>query len=247
MKHPTKESFLRDVAEHELRILRDDGAYRHIQGRKKDGCSSHYFNIVTWPGSLAFNGDMGTFVFERNSDMFAFFRRGELTIDEYYWLQKCTGVCRTDGLFKFDADAVHDYCKDAIDESECSDEQKANLKERVGEEVSNCDDAHQVIDDLREFEANDGKTIFDEPHNWPSFQTPSFRAIWCLYAIVWAIARYDELRKASLSIDVNHVTISREAARVCLAELKSVRATFVEAKHPHGAELDQAILELETK
>jgi hypothetical protein len=185
MKHPTKESFLRDVAKHELRILHDDGAYRHIQGRGKDGGNVFYFNIVTWPGSLAFNGDMGTFVFERNCDMFAFFRRDELAINASYWLQKCTGVCRTDGLFEFDSDAAREYCKDVIDQSEYSDEQKANLKERVDKEVSS-------YDDMRGFKAHDDKAIFDESCDWPSF--PSFRAIWCLYAIVWAIARYDEAK-----------------------------------------------------
>ena len=65
--------FLRDVAEHEMIVVRDDGVHRHIRF-KKPGTSCMHFDLITWPGYLCYTGDMGTYVFSRLTDMFEFFR-----------------------------------------------------------------------------------------------------------------------------------------------------------------------------
>ena len=85
------EVFGRDIAQHELQILRDDGLYRHLRcSRPETYCFG--FDIVTWPGYLAYVGDMGSYVFSRVEDMFTFFG-GDTTrsIDYRYWAEKIQG------------------------------------------------------------------------------------------------------------------------------------------------------------
>lgn len=96
----SKEHFLRDVADHEMIVLRDDGVHRHIRF-KRPGTSCYHFDLVTWPGYLCYTGDMGTFVFRRLEDMFKFFRTDrlnqsemgrELAINLSYWSEKLEAV-----------------------------------------------------------------------------------------------------------------------------------------------------------
>lgn len=81
--------FARDTRLHKLEILHDDGLYRHLRCRnRKSGL--YWFDVVTWPGSLAIRGDLNTaYVFSRTSDMFTFFRlRRSETINPSYWAEK---------------------------------------------------------------------------------------------------------------------------------------------------------------
>lgn len=99
---PTEESFLRDVAKHEMTVIHDAGEIRHLRfGRPGD--SNMHFNITTVPGYLMFTGDMGAWSFTRLRDMFEFFRGkedGPLRINRQFWSEKliaasCSG--RRDG------------------------------------------------------------------------------------------------------------------------------------------------------
>lgn len=51
---PSLNEFLTDVDAHTLTIALDSGVHRHLKFRKP-GDSNHWFDIVTWPGSLAIN------------------------------------------------------------------------------------------------------------------------------------------------------------------------------------------------
>lgn len=83
------ERFQRETARHEMTILHDDGLYRHLRARKP-GSGLYWFDIVTWPGSLAIRGDINSaYVFSRMTDMFEFFqgsRDGRINPD--YWAEK---------------------------------------------------------------------------------------------------------------------------------------------------------------
>jgi len=87
----TEERFLRDVEKHEMKILLDDGIYRNVVFKNPDD-SCFWFGLQTWPNNLCFYGDMGTFVFARLADMFAFFRdingEGPLRPNVQYWSEK---------------------------------------------------------------------------------------------------------------------------------------------------------------
>ena len=76
----TEQSFLKDVAEHQMTVLRDDGVNRHVQFRRP-GTICMGFELITWPGYLCYTGDMGTYVFRRLEDMFEFFRTDRYIVD----------------------------------------------------------------------------------------------------------------------------------------------------------------------
>ena len=89
------ERFPKDVAEHHMTVLRDDGLYRHVrflrvaanpETGKPEKSSFYWFDLITWPGCLAVNGDCGSFLFSRTDDMFEFFRGGR--INPGYWAEK---------------------------------------------------------------------------------------------------------------------------------------------------------------
>jgi len=76
MKNHNQQSltrFVRDVAKHQMTVLRDDGVHRHLRFKNPES-GSYWFDLITWPGVLCIDGDMGTLVFKRLHDMFEFFR-----------------------------------------------------------------------------------------------------------------------------------------------------------------------------
>lgn len=56
--------FPSDIATHRMTVIKDDGVYRHLRFRRPD-TNCYSFDILTWPGYLAYVGDMGDYVFQR--------------------------------------------------------------------------------------------------------------------------------------------------------------------------------------
>ena len=86
----TLAGFMRNISQHQLIVHHDDGVYRHITG-KRPGTIDMHFNVVTFPGYLAYTGDMGAYTFFRTHDMFTFFRQkpGRFGyINPHYWAEK---------------------------------------------------------------------------------------------------------------------------------------------------------------
>ena len=91
MSHsPSQEEFQKDVSQHGVTIIRDDGVNRHIRF-KRPGTMCMHFDLITWPGYLCYCGDMGTYVFSRLEDMFEFFRT-DRDINPGYWAEKLQAV-----------------------------------------------------------------------------------------------------------------------------------------------------------
>jgi hypothetical protein len=83
--------FKRETAEHEMTVLHDEGLYRHLHFAQP-GNSEYWFDLITWPGSLAVRGDMdGGRIFTRQPDMFKFFRSDGGRINPCYWSTKTEG------------------------------------------------------------------------------------------------------------------------------------------------------------
>lgn len=123
-KNEMAERFARDTAAHELTVLRDDGFYKHLNftgvttmpDGKVSKTSAYWFELITWPGSLVINGDMGAVHFSRAEDMIAFFRRPADRIDPGYWAQKvCSG---RDGLRTYDRDHFRELVLDDVKDAE---------------------------------------------------------------------------------------------------------------------------------
>jgi hypothetical protein len=58
-REPTAEQFLKDVANHKMAVLHNDGIYRHIEFRSADSGWHLWFALVTWPGFLTICGVWG--------------------------------------------------------------------------------------------------------------------------------------------------------------------------------------------
>jgi hypothetical protein len=215
---PTEESFLKDVAKHEVKVLMENGVYRHI--RCSSGSFNQQFDIVTWPGYLAYSGDMGCFVFSRLNDMLSFFRNdwindpkdGILRINEPYWSEKLEAVDR-DGYHpnhkEFSKDKFREnveyYAKLWIEEFDVDAKEKKAFESGILEEIE--DQIYRYIDDgehelrraVNEFEyvAYGYKYHFHDTWEWDCTEY-TFRFTWCCYAIAWTIKQYDAMKAAAV-------------------------------------------------
>jgi hypothetical protein len=217
----TEEAFLKDVAQHEMTVLLDNGVYRHLRfsNSEKKYAWNQWFEIVTWPGFLAFSGDMGCFVFTRLKDMFEFFRTHPekekgLYINPGYWAEKLEAVDNTtrspgckqfsESLFRSEVD---EHVKQWIKEWSLDKSQRKALRDAIRDDVfSHVDDGeHEARKALNDFsceitEIDDdfgGVHVFKFEDTWEwNFQEYTGRFIWCCYALAWSIKQYDALKEA---------------------------------------------------
>lgn len=202
-----KTDFLRDVSEHVMEMVIDTGVHRHIVFHNP-GSSIYKFEILTWPGSLCITGDCGTYVFSRVPDMFCFFRRdGEadtLPINPDYWQQKLDSVDRSSGYLEFDPVHFQEMIKREFDDFfESNDDlvhYKDGLWQAIQDDVLCCfDDEFSAYQAVRDFHYIVGDEDFYLHYLLDEglCQKNTDRFLWCLYAIVWGIKKYDE-RKSYL-------------------------------------------------
>jgi hypothetical protein len=200
-----QQRFERDVADHVMTIVRDDGIDRHIKFREP-GNSCYWFEILTWPGALCIRGDCGTYVFSRLPDMFEFFReRGKdpskLYINPGYWCEKlqavdCNGYGKGDAK-RFSAERFRERVKERVEQyledKEISADRIAELWETIDGEVLDhvYDGAGQVaFHYLYQFHDSDFPRLFEDCCEW-NCDEYEFGFMWNLYAIAWAIRQYD--------------------------------------------------------
>lgn len=199
------EFFKEDVARHELTILRDDGLYRHLRCQRP-GSFVYQFDIVTWPGYLAYVGDMGDYVFRRLDDMFEFF--GSDGINPDYWSEKVEAAC-DDGVREFSIEkyrecvevwrdeVAEDMADDFYDDDDEYAAARAEFVEAVDDELLDWSDGiteEQAHSRLNEFN-NEGIECSDS-WEW-DFRQFSWRYIWACYAITWAIGEYRKTKEVS--------------------------------------------------
>lgn len=216
MSHePTEQSFLKDVANHEMTIIRDDGVNRHVRF-KRPGTYCYQFDLITWPGYLCYCGDMGTFVFQRLEDMFEFFRTDRkhmhlrdgqtLAVNHRYWAEKVQAQDMGDGLTKFDEskfkrvilEILVRWIRDHRDDT--TEEERRDLWDEVMRDVIDADadyggyrkqcaayDFHHKVNQRVRFEFRD---LFE--YNFDSY---TYRFIWCCYALAWGIQMYDKAKE----------------------------------------------------
>lgn len=207
----SREQFLKDVATHQMTVLKDDGVYRHLRF-KRHGTSQCWFQLTTWPGYLAITGDMGDFVFTRTHDMFAFFRpddweklKGEPYINPGYWSEKCVSRDRG-GMDKFEPETfkakIADWC---ADDEDLTPELWEEIKSEVMSKADDGSDAayRAALDFRIEVKKGPGHSRYRDYFQdfWEVDCTEwTYGYLWCLYAIVWGIHQYDveRMRKAGL-------------------------------------------------
>lgn len=189
--HSSKEHFLDHVREHEIKVIRDDGLHRHLRF-KKQNTSNQYFDLITWPGTLCIHGDMGTFVFSRIDDMFAFFRddKGELRINTGYWSEKLDAADRrTGGHEEFKPEKFRRRVMEIALESGADRATLREIKSRLGGRAEYGEqEAYRAASEF----SHNGFRFYDFWEIRCGDYTYHF--VWCCYAIVWGIQKYDELK-----------------------------------------------------
>lgn len=196
--------FARDVAEHTMRVLKDDGLYRHLRFAKP-GTGINHFDLITWPGHLSIGGDRDGYVFARIPDMFEFFRAksgwNSSTINPQYWAEKLTTrvpvKAYDEGLFR---QLVVEYFVDAV--------RGGDTPKGLGRAIRD-----EILDDT-DIGFEDGARIalrdFEWPYELPADQKPrppwrfdehclwewdftdwDFHYLYACHAIQWGIEQYD--------------------------------------------------------
>ena len=229
IRQPTEESFLKDVAGHEMTIIRDDGVNRHVRF-KQPGTSCYYFDLITWPGCLCYTGDMGTYVFSRLEDMFQFFRTDRenlrlkdgltLAINLGYWSEKLIAVDggRTGGKAEEFSEerfreCIQEYRLTWIRENRgrTTKDQRRELWEAIDNEVLSHSDegeheamtaAHDFSHDVEVGTRSIIKRInrFEFTDFWDNHLTDyTYHFVWCCYALAWGIQQYDNAKAPAVA------------------------------------------------
>jgi len=182
IQEKAQKDFLRftQASNTKIQVKLDKGIYRHLY--VSGGLT--WFEIITSPGVLIYTGDMGTFVFRRNQDMFWFFRdpkAEDLYVNPEYWAEKVEAEDNCDGMREYKPKAAYEefleYIKDEEDEG-----RQENLLEMLEEaDLETQQNAYQLASEWN-------MDTCDYPRLGEIF---TGRYLWCLYAIVWTIRQYD--------------------------------------------------------
>lgn len=205
----TEDAFLADVASHQLTVIKDDGLYRHIR-LAKPGTRSMSFDIITWPGYLAYTGDVGCFTFSRIRDMFEFFFNARA--NPAYWSEKAEAVESRSGIKRFSWDV---FVSNLMKECE-NDEQREFLRQEL-----KCVDQDEfgAVAFVRDFDNNndvgvDLSDFFEQYRN----DEYSIHYEWCCYALPWAIEKYNKFKAEQEAERRFQITFSIDGWRRCLSD-----------------------------
>jgi hypothetical protein len=185
--------FRADTTEHQMTVLHDDGLYRHLRF-KPAGRSFYWFDLVTWPGKLAFVGDGEGFVFSRLEDMFEFVRMSRGRINPGYWAEKLVTnqhTARAHSVEKF-----NERMAEAL--SAVEDRYPGAAAAWAGHvedyDVSYAANAREALADFRF--VPDGAPVeqpplrFEDAWEW-DFQDWHWWFLWACQGIAWGISQYD--------------------------------------------------------
>lgn len=208
----TQDRFERDVAQHTMTVLHEDGVYRHIRFCRPDSSCMH-FDLITYPGYLVYSGDMGCYVFSRLTDMFEFFRTdrlhgkdpSKLYINRSYWSEKLQAVAgnrRNGSATEFSEEkftrVINEYRLRWVWEGRDSltKEQRRELWEAVDDDVLHhlYEGEHSAYQRANDFSWSISRETYHYhfadlwDHDFTEY-TNNFT--WCCFAIAWAIRQYD--------------------------------------------------------
>ncbi|SEI45436.1 hypothetical protein SAMN04487917_101379 [Arthrobacter sp. yr096] len=196
--HPeVLQRFNSDIEDHEMTILLDQDVYRHLRF-KKPGTGMYYFDIITSPWLLTIRGDMGTYVFSREHDMFPWFNSGYVNAD--YWAQKLQAIDKQGGLREHSENLFKDHIIQDFWERRLDYEPKkvSAIWGEIREEIlgrwvdrSTGLDCFRLMDD---FESNGFRYSEAYEH---SFDKLTFHYLWCCHAILSGIQHYNAAKAAA--------------------------------------------------
>lgn len=194
--------FNKDTANHCLMVLHDQGPYRHLRF-KQPGTSCYWFDLITVPGTLIFQGDGTSYTFSRVTDMFEFFRGRPGQINPIYWSEKLTSRHGSEAM-TYDERLFRARVKEEVAYAMVGGA-LPGLDAAVEYEVFGQGDiysesgARRALEEFAFYVNASDRDAW--PHKQPDFQfvdvwEMSFTDydwwfLWACNAIVWGIAKYD--------------------------------------------------------
>lgn len=168
---------LANASQHEMRVLHDEGLYRHLRFQCP-GTSIWHWDIITWPGSLAIRGDIGEgFIFTRDTDMLRFFDSGQPDgwINTSYWAEKLDRGSRS----------VREFSNERFIEWLRTSEEAEHLSnfDTDFENIYSIEEAIDLLDD------NGITWDYDSVSSWEDYE---YHFILALHAILWGAKKYHE-------------------------------------------------------
>lgn len=191
--------FNKDTADHLMTTLHEDGLYRHLRFRSP-ATGWGWFDLITWPGHLTINGDMGTYTFARTEDMFDFFTG---YINTHYWSEKEKGRGRSE-LKEHDGDEfktwiVQDFWDTSRDmEPEETRQWWTAVREHVFDrhsfhDTDHLQGCHNAIEDIENEGAPKDHYTDLWDNDWTKFP---WHLEYCMASIVAGIRTYNAVKKA---------------------------------------------------
>lgn len=200
------ERFARETAKHEMTVLHDDGLYRHLRFQQP-GTSMYWFELVTWPGKLAFAGDVDGYAFSCTTDMLGFFRQSSWNggINPTYWDEKV--IASRDSVMTYSQDLFNQQVADDLKEAEQDwPGVTAAWNEKVNDFFAdyNTEYEHDARAALNNFEFwlgdDSGEPFrFRDTDEW-QLKDHNWTFLWCCHAIVWGISQYDAKKATLVSV-----------------------------------------------
>lgn len=202
MDNSIQNQFLKDIAEHRMETLHEQGLYRHIKFSRA-GSNCYRFDLITWPGHLTITGDVGTYTFSRTRDMFDFFRSADLGINPGYWQEKLQAGASTPDrrlTMEWDEEAfgqavIRRYKEWLESQGEIPSPEKGEL---IRFEIKNEVLRHAEFEEsacmaVQSFDDSDCPGLFDDFLEHAAYcHSYQSHYLWCCYAIVWGIQQYDK-------------------------------------------------------
>jgi hypothetical protein len=175
-----EERIAHDLREHAITVRHSHGFYRHWRCQKPDSWNMG-FDIVTWPGSLCYSGDMGDYLFQRTEDMVPFMR--SVCMSYVYAAEKCVaGITREWSEERF-REVLAERLKEGSEFTvyRHGKRETASVEEAVAEierEYANYETRYDAEKAMYESGLWDGGDM-------PSCEDYTYRFLWCLHAIHW--------------------------------------------------------------
>lgn len=229
------ERFARETATHEMTILHDDGLYRHVRFASADN-SFYWFDLITWPGVLAFRGDGEGFMFSRERDMFPFFAASRGRINADYWAEKL--VSNRDCVKRYSQEKFEQRVKEHFVEAVRYGDAPRGLGKAVREQILEAeeigweDGALQILRDFRFYKNPEDQYDwrkspdfeFSDTWEW-NLREYDWWYLWACHAIAWGIGQYNA---AKAGIEAPAVVIPESVPAVPLIatiQIATVKAT----------------------
>lgn len=166
--------FLNISHRHVMKVLRDDGLYRHLRFATPRTSQWHW-EIITWPGSLVIRGDLAYgLTFTAQQDMFRFFDDGqpEGHINVPYWTEKLARGTTEVVEFSFPCFAA--WVREEV----------PGLAAEILNEADGSRTTSEATEVLDEYGID---WDFDTSDNWMDYNDHYVRI---LHALLWSVKKY---------------------------------------------------------